>query len=75
MHRFKEAGGCEAEMMFVRPGDFRQDLVRSFCSGSVGKVAWLMARSSPCGQPPLPLLRRPTRLLGVGAALLWVLAA
>ena len=26
MHRFKEAGGCEAEMMFVRPADFEQDL-------------------------------------------------
>ena len=24
MHRFKEAGGCEAEMMFVRRRDFNQ---------------------------------------------------
>ena len=23
-HRFKEAGGCEAEMMFVRRGDFNK---------------------------------------------------
>ena len=24
VHRFKEAGGCEAEMMFVRRGDFNK---------------------------------------------------
>jgi hypothetical protein len=30
VHKFKEAGGCEAEMMFVRPG-FDEQLVRTFC--------------------------------------------
>ena len=43
-HRFKEAGGCEAEMMFVRPGDFDEGLVRSFCTAgrphSCGPGAW-----------------------------------
>ena len=31
VHRFREAGGCEAEMMFVRRGDFREELARAFC--------------------------------------------
>ena len=44
VHKFKEAGGCEAEMMFVRPGDFNEELVRSFCTAgrphSCGPGAW-----------------------------------
>ena len=43
VHKFKEAGGCEAEMMFVRPG-FDVRLVRSFCQSqrphSCGPGAW-----------------------------------
>ena len=46
MHRFKEASGCEAEMMFVRPADFDQELVRSFCTAahSCGPAAWSLER-------------------------------
>lgn len=44
VHKFKEAGGCEAEMMFVRPGRFDEPLVRSFCMAgrphSCGPGAW-----------------------------------
>lgn len=43
VHKFKEAGGCEAEMMFVRDG-FDESLVRSFCMSqkphSCGPGAW-----------------------------------
>ena len=43
VHKFKEAGGCEAEMMFVRPG-FDMGLVRRFCMSqrphSCGPGAW-----------------------------------
>jgi len=43
VHKFKEAGGCEAEMMFVRDG-FDERLVRSFCMSqkphSCGPGAW-----------------------------------
>lgn len=43
VHKFKEAGGCEAEMMFVRPG-FDVGLVRRFCMSqrphSCGPGAW-----------------------------------
>ena len=47
VHRFKEAGGCEAEMMFVRPlGDFNQEIVRSFCTA---------ARPHSCGPGALSL--------------------
>ena len=39
-----EAGGCEAEMMFVRPGDFDERLVRAFCTAgrphSCGPGSW-----------------------------------
>ena len=31
-HRFKEAGGCEAQMTFVRPADFKPRLVQAFCT-------------------------------------------
>lgn len=43
VHKFKEAGGCEAEMMFVRPG-FDETLTRTFCRSqkphSCGPGAW-----------------------------------
>ena len=43
VHKFKEAGGCEAEMMFVRPG-FDEGLVRKYCMAqkphSCGPGAW-----------------------------------
>ena len=43
VHKFKEAGGCEAEMMFVRDG-FDEALVRKFCTSqrphSCGPGAW-----------------------------------
>lgn len=43
VHKFKEAGGCEAEMMFVRDG-FDEKLVRGFCMNqrphSCGPGAW-----------------------------------
>ena len=43
VHKFKEAGGCEAEMMFVRPG-FDVALTRTFCRSqkphSCGPGAW-----------------------------------
>ena len=43
VHKFKEAGGCEAEMMFVRPG-FNEGLVRRYCMAqrphSCGPGAW-----------------------------------
>jgi hypothetical protein len=43
VHKFKEAGGCEAEMMFVRDG-FDAGLVRRFCMSqkphSCGPGAW-----------------------------------
>ena len=40
--RYKTALGCEADMTFVRPGDFDQQLVRSFCvpMGSCGPNSW-----------------------------------
>ena len=48
MHKFKEAGGCEAEMMFVRPGDFDERLVRNMCMRekphSCGPGAWSLER-------------------------------
>ena len=43
VHKFKEAGGCEAEMMFVRAG-FDAELTRTYCRAqkphSCGPGAW-----------------------------------
>ena len=74
--RFKEANGCEAQMTFVRRGDFDGELVRSYCTASrphsCGPGSWSVGLAPPSSfwsrsaAPPLPaarpgLERRPRR--------------
>jgi FkbM family methyltransferase len=48
VHTFQDAHGCEADMTFVRPGDFDEKFVRALCTArwphSCGPGAWSSQR-------------------------------
>ena len=57
-HTFTAAHGCEADMTFVRPGDFDEELVQGLCTAtwphSCGPGAWSSARRAAAGRDGAP---------------------